>query len=363
MQEHPLPDLDTPEVYQEIDPQGARERIFDLAGQCRRAWDLVTGWTPPALPVPPRAVLIVGMGGSAIGGDLLRALAMPMATVPIIVHRDYGLPAYAGPHTLVLACSFSGNTEETLSAAREARQRGSPIVALTTGGELERLGYEWAASVLPFSYEGAQPRESLGYMLLLLLGILVRLDLLPDLTPEVERAMDTLRALQREVAPAEPQAQNQAKALARWLYGHLPLVCGAGLLAPVARRWKAQFNENSKAWAAFETLPEMDHNAVAGTFHPLGFGAAVRAIFLSSDDDHERNRRRQQVTCRILEQAGTACRTMTACGDSPLARLLSLVLLGDACSYYLAILYRTDPTPIPPILALKAALAGEPAGV
>lgn len=351
-----LPDLDDPEVYEQTDPQGARQRLFTLAEQCRAAWEIVSSWDPPPLAMPPRAVLVIGMGGSAIGGDLLRVLASPIASIPIIVHRDYDLPAFAGPHTLVIVSTYSGNTEETLSAAKQARQRAAPMVAVTTGGELAHLAWEWDVPRLSFDYP-AQPRETLGYSLLLLMGALVRLDLLPDPSPEIEGVIAALEALRSQVEPAVPLAQNPAKELAHWLCGHLPFVCGAGLLGPVARRWKGEFNEVSNAWAVFDQLPEMDHNTVAGTTHPAGFGAKVRAIFLASRYDHPRNRRRQEITSALLEDAGVACRTVAARGDSQLAQVLTSVLFGDATSYYLAILYGADPTLIPQIVALKQAMA------
>lgn len=355
-EQHPLPDLDAPALYARNDPSGAYSRLLDLAGQCRTAWEIVMAWKAPTLPAPPRAVIVAGMGGSAIGGDLLRALAAEECTIPIVVHRDYGLPAYAGPHTLVLASSYSGNTEETLSAAEEAFRRGCPLIAVTTGGELARRAQTWGIPLLAFDYP-AQPRECLGYSLLLLLGALVRLDLLPDPTPEVESSIATLKQVRAEIAREVPLARNPAKELARWLYGGFAYVFGAGRLAPVARRWKGQFNENSKAWSCFEELPELDHNVIAGTSNPPGFAQQVRVLFLTSDYDHPRNRLRQEITRAIFEQAGAPCRAIAAHGDSPLAQMLSSVLLGDITSYYLAMLYEADPTVIPAIHALKAALA------
>jgi glucose/mannose-6-phosphate isomerase len=177
------------------------------------------------------------------------------------------------------------------------------------------------------------------------------------LTPEVEGAIAALEGLRAKITPGAPLAQNPCKELAHWLHGYLPLVCGAGLLGPVARRWKGQINEVSNAWAFFDELPEMDHNTVAGTTHPAGLAARVRAVFLTSDQDHPRNRHRQEITLGLFEDAGTACRTVAASGDSPLAQVLSAVLLGDATSCYLAMLYGADPTLIPPILALKEAMA------
>ncbi|MGC8874844.1 MAG: bifunctional phosphoglucose/phosphomannose isomerase [Chloroflexia bacterium] len=355
----PLPDLDDPNIYLEIDRSRAGTRLFDLPGQCRRAWEIAMAWSPPILPAPPRIVVIAGMGGSAIAGDLLRALAERWASVPVWVHRDYGLPAFASGNALVIASSYSGDTEETLSAAEEAWRRGATLVAVTTGGELERRAQDWGIPVLRFDYP-AQPREALGYSFLLLLGVLVRLQLFPDPTPQVEEAVSLLEELLLEVRPETPEERNPAKELARWLHGHLPFISGSGLLAPVARRWKGQLNENSKSWAIFEELPEMDHNVVAGTAHPPRLASNIRAVLLTSDADHPRNRLRTTITRQILEESGTPCRTVAGRGCSALAQILTTVLLGDATSYYLAMLYRADPTSIPAIRVLKEALAASP---
>jgi len=351
-----LPNLDDPDTYAQADPTHSYDRLLDTAGQVRAAWQIVQRWTPPPLPVPPRAVLIAGMGGSAIGGDMVRALAVDQARIPIVVHRDYGLPAYAGAQTLVIASSYSGNTEETLSAAEEARRRGVPLVAVTTGGALARRAQEWGTPALLFDYP-AQPRESLGYSMTLLLGVLVRLQVLPDPTPAVERAAAVLETARREIAREVPSVQNPAKELAGWLYGHVPAIYGSGLLAPVARRWQGQFHENAKSWAVSGELPEIDHNVVCGTERPAGFAQSVRGVFLASPLDHPRNGLRREATRRIMEEAGVACRTVSGRGDSPLAQVLTAVLLGDVVSYYLALLYGMDPGAIPAIVRLKEVLA------
>jgi glucose/mannose-6-phosphate isomerase len=355
------PNLDDLSLYTQTDPSGSYERLMDTAGQVRAAWQLALDWTPPALPVPPRAVVVAGMGGSAIGGDLVRALAADQATVPIIVHRDYGLPAYAGAHTLVLASSYSGNTEETLSAAEEAQRRGAPLIAVTTGGELARRAKAWGTAMLAFYYP-AQPREVLGYSMALLLGTLVRLGLLPDPTPEIGAAATTLEGLRREIERDVPTAHNPAKEMAHWLCGYVPAVYGSGLLAPVAKRWRGQFQENAKSWAEAGELPEIDHNVVCGTEQPAGFTRNVRGVFLASALDHPRNRLRLEATRQLFEEAGIACRTAAGQGDSPLAQMLTAVLLGDAVSYYLAMLYGMDPGTIPAIVKLKEVLSRETTG-
>ncbi len=167
--EQALPNLDDPDICQQIDSCGAYERVFDLSGQCQAAWQLVKKWQPPVLSRTPQQIVISGMGGSAIGGDMVRALTLAESPIPIIIHRDYGLPAFCGPQTLVVASSYSGSTEETLSAAEEAHRRGAPLLAVTTGGTLARRAQEWKAGLLIFDYP-AQPREALGYGVVLLYG-------------------------------------------------------------------------------------------------------------------------------------------------------------------------------------------------
>ncbi|HID87308.1 MAG TPA: SIS domain-containing protein, partial [Anaerolineae bacterium] len=235
--------LDDLDLFKKLDPDGMLARIAELPQQCRDAWANVQALDLPEDYAQVDGVVIAGMGGSAIGGDLVRCLAEPECPVPILVSRDYTLPAFVGPKTLVIASSYSGNTEETLSAFAQARERGAKLLAITTGGKLARQAREWGVPLLTFSYQ-AQPRAALGHSFTLLLGVVGRLGLVSDPSADLEEAIVVMEALQGEINETVPTAQNPAKQLARKLYGHLPFVYGAGALSEVAHRWKTQFNEN-----------------------------------------------------------------------------------------------------------------------
>jgi glucose/mannose-6-phosphate isomerase len=344
--------LDDVTALAELDREGMLGHVAALPGQCGDAWASMRSLELPAGYMQVNKVLIAGMGGSAIGGDLAAAVAASSSAVPILVHRDYELPAYVDDQTLVIGSSYSGNTEETVSAFRAAHERGCPLLAITTGGELARLARQWRMPLVSFDYR-SQPRAALGYSFVSLLGVLRALGAVDDLSSDLEEALALLDAQGAELAPDVPLAQNLAKQLAQELHGHLPIVVGVGSLAPVARRWKTQFNENSKGWAYFEVLPEMDHNALSGGHSPVEMAARVRVLFLQSKGSHPRNRLRVDLTRQILEEQGVVCHKVAIPGESPLAQILAAVQWGDYVSCYLAALYGSDPTDIGAIIGLK----------
>ena len=348
--------LDDLDLLKRLDPDGMLARIAELPQQCRDAWANVQAFGLPGDYAQVDGIVIAGMGGSAIGGDLVRCLAEPECPVPILISRDYTLPAFVGPGTLVIASSYSGSTEETLSAFAQARERGAKLLAITTGGKLARQAMEWGAPLLTFSYQ-SQPRAALGHLFTLLLGVVGRLGLIADKSVDLEEAIVVMESLQGEIKETVPTAQNPAKQLARKLYGHLPFVYGAGVLSEVAHRWKTQFNENSKAWGVFDVLPELNHNTVLGYEFPADLAENAVVVMLTSSLDHPRTQVRFQVTDEILARRGVAWETIEARGRSPLAHVLSTIHLGDYVSYYLAMFYEVDPTPVEIIAYLKERLA------
>jgi glucose/mannose-6-phosphate isomerase len=337
--------LDDATAFATIDPQNMLAQIDGLPAQLRTAWELGR-----RLPLPEftllRQVLIAGMGGSAIGADLLAAYAAAQCRIPIFVHRDYDLPAWAaGPETLVIASSHSGNTEETLSSFEAARRNGCQMLVVATGGKLVQAA---AAADVPawiFEHRG-QPRAAVGFSFGLLLAALARLGLLPDPAAELASAIHTMQEQREALRAAVPTAQNPAKRLAGQAVGRWVTVFGAGILAPVARRWKGQISELAKAWAQFEFLPEADHNTLAGTLNPEELLARSMVIFLRSPSDHPRNRLRSDLTRRAMMLEGLNTDAFEAPGDTPLAHLWSSLLFGDYVAYYLAMAYGVDPTPI-----------------
>ena len=349
-------DPDNWTLFHEIDPDDMLGRIAELPQQCRDAWANVQSLKLPPEYRQVNKIVILGMGGSAIGGDLLRALAEPECALPIVTNRDYTVPAFVNAETLVIASSYSGNTEETLAAFEEARQRSAALLSITTDGKLAQRARELGVPLLTFRYQ-SQPRAALGYSLVSLIGVMQELGFIGDKAADLEEAIAVMEALQEEIRETVSVTENLAKQLARRLHGRLPVIYGSGYLGEVAHRWKTQLNENAKAWSFFEQLPELNHNAVVGYQFPEELAERILVVMLASSLDHPRNKARFQVTQEILTKLGIAYETIETRGESPLAQMLSAIHFGDYVSCYLAMLYEVDPTPVQVIDYLKERLA------
>jgi glucose/mannose-6-phosphate isomerase len=347
-----MTDLDDLTALQQIDREGMLAHVATLARQCRDGWALTQELDLPASHKSPTQVVIGGMGGSAIGGDLAAAAVSDQSLVPILTLRDYILPAYVDAQTLFIASSYSGNTEETLTAFEAASERGCPLVAVTTGGKLAQLASEWHVPLVSFDYR-SQPRAALGYSLASLLGVLRAIGIVGDLDADMEEALTILGTEGQKLTPNVPTARNPAKQLALQLENKLTIVVGAGCLEPVARRWKTQFNENGKRWAYFEALPEMNHNALAGIHFPPGLAERLSMVLLHNGGLYPRTQLRFDLTREILESQGVICHQVPIPGESALAQILSAVQVGDYVSCYLALLDEADPTDIQDIEGLK----------
>ena len=346
--------IETVDAIRRADVSNMLDRIKELPKQLRDARAITRGATLAPHYGDVRQIVVLGMGGSAIGADLAAALLAGELKVPMTVHRDYGLPAYVGRDTLVIASSFSGNTEETLSGFAEARARGARILVLTTGGVLKEQAVAAGIPVLTFSYM-AQPRAALGYSLGLVLGVLDRLGFVRDRGPDVEGALADLAKLEERVHEGAPT--NDAKALALELYGKIPFIYGAGVLGVMARRVKGQFNENAKSWSAFDVLSELNHNAVVGFPNPPTARGALVVLCLESGRDDPRQKLRFAVTKELLDRAGVPHRTLSFPGSSLLSEVLQLVLFTDYLTFYLALLNGADPSEVAAIDYLKGRLA------
>ncbi|MFN2292708.1 MAG: bifunctional phosphoglucose/phosphomannose isomerase [Anaerolineae bacterium] len=350
-------DLDDLDLLHEIDEKDMLGHVANLGQQCRDAWEATKGLELSGRHLEADRVMITGMGGSAIGGDLAAAVVEATSPLPITVHRDYELPGYVDDQTVVIASSYSGKTEETLSSFKIAHDRGCPLVAVTTGGRLAELAAEWDVPLVRFNYQ-SQPRAALGHSLFSLLGVLHALGLGGKLEADLEEAMAVLDQQKAELQPEAAYDQNRAKQLAQDMAGRIPIIVGAGPLAPVARRWKTQFNENAKSWAYFEVLPEMDHNALSGIEFPPEAKDWLYVFFLRFEGLHSRVRLRIDLTHRIFGDQGIATQQVDVPGESVLAQIMAGVQLGDYVSCYAALLNRTDPTAIGAIEGLKKEMAG-----
>lgn len=338
----------------------ARLDAHDMLGAIRAFPDhLHEGWARAAtLEVPHRAaelaqVLVVGMGGSAIGGDLVRAFVRPSAPVPVGVVRDYRLPASVGRGSLVVASSYSGGTEETLAAMEEALERGAAVYAVTSGGALARRA-EAAGLPLVRIPGGMQPRAALGYSFGAVLRIAQKLGLCDVPAAEFEEARRVL------AARAEPLAEGgEALELARRLHGRLAVIyTGPGLMEAVGVRWQNQIHENAKQLAYGNRFAELNHNEImAWEAAPEELRARAAVVVLRDEGDHPQVQRRMDVTRGLLEGRVGSWSEVEPAGKGPLARMLSAVQLGDFVSFHLAMLAGVDPTPVDTIQALKATLA------
>lgn len=347
--------LDDVSRFEELDPAGMLAEIDGLPDQLESAWKL--GWKQPLGEISGvRKILIAGMGGSAIAADLLAAYVAPMATVPIIVWRDYDLPAFSADHeTLVIACSHSGNTEETLSAFAAAVESEAQLLAITTGGELTKQANSKGVPLWHFDHVG-QPRAAVGHSFGLLLALMTRLGLIPDPEEEIYAGLSEMRSQHETLRAQSPVVENPAKRMAGQFVGRCPTIMGAEFLAPVARRWRTQISELAKAVAGFEALPEADHNMVAGVLHPESLLSKTMVVFLQGSHVHERNVLRSQVTREILMVEGFGTDVIEARGDTRLAQQWTALHFGDYTSYYLAMAYGVDPTPVDAIEDLKRRL-------
>ena len=346
--------IESVERIRAADPDDMLGRIKELGQQVKDAWKIARAAQLPPSHADVRNVTVAGMGGSAIGGDLAAALLADELKVPMSVHRDYGLPGYVGRDSLVIVSSYSGNTEETLSAFEEARKRGAKVLAITTGGTLADLARASNYPVITFSYK-ARPRATLGYSLGLVLGALSRLGLARDLSADIDTATADLAKLEERVH--EGARTNDAKKLAKELHGRIIVAYGAGVMGVMARRVKGQWNENSKNWSAYDVMSELNHNAVVGFPNPPIARDALTVLLLRSDRDNPRHKIRFDVTRELLDRASIPHRTLQFSGANMLSEVLQMTLFTDYVSFYVALLNGADPSPNTAIDYLKDRLA------
>jgi glucose/mannose-6-phosphate isomerase len=323
-------------------PEHLRDALWKVESAGLEPWD------------SPGGIIVAGMGGSAIGGELARAVLGDHASRPLLTARAYGLPPWTTHETTVVCVSYSGDTEETLACYEAAGVIGARRVVVTSGGALADMARADGVAVIPVS-GGYQPRHAVAYMTVGVLEVAALAGVGPRMNSEIDVAADHLEELVIEWGPDGSDA-SEAKALARALAGTVPVLGGAGLTTPIAYRWKSQINENAKtpAWAA--ELPELDHNEIVGWGSANEFGR-FSAVFLDDDDTHPRVKERIDLTARLVRPGATGVHRVSSRGRTTVERVFSLVLLGDLVSLYLAVLRGVDPAPVDAIEELKAGLA------
>lgn len=348
--------LDDRAAWMAADPFGMMGLTYDLPSQVSEAIQIGEAWDAPALSVKPNAVLVTGMGGSAIGGDLLRCLFEDVGSLPLAVNRDYRIPKFVGRETLVIAASYSGNTEETLSAYRQAKEAGAQIIVLSSGGELTERA---KADGFPYITvpAGLPPRAALGYLFFPLVVACEKLGLLPDLSRDRTLALEGLRKRRDAWGPDKALDDNPAKVLAIKLAGRTPIVYGvAGYPTVAALRWKGQINENAKMHAFAYSLPEMNHNEILGWVTGWQQADNWSVMVLRDGAESAKMAKRIEVTKECVGRP-EHWHELTATGGCMLDRMMSLTYFGDFVSVYLAFLNGQDPTNIDYINHLKSELA------
>ncbi len=354
--------LDDPGVVRRLDPGDMLGAIASLPGQLPAAWEASRGLAVPDSYRGATAVLVLGVGGSAIGADLVRSVFADRLRVPVIALRDYVLPAFAGPSTLAVASSHSGRTEETLATLEQAAAAGCRLAVITSGGPLLSVARQAGLPLLECPPAGP-PRVSVGWSTVLLAGLLERAGLLDIDQHDVEAATAAAAAMVQRCEPGVPAADNPAKRVAWSCVDRVPVIEAGGFLAPVARRWKTQLNENGKSTAVFEELPEATHNAVVGYAQPELIRERLFVVFLVSPDDHPRIAQRAALSGELLDERRILHETVTATGEGRLAQAFATIVLGDFASAYLALLYGADPTSAAAIAWVKERLAATSDGV
>ncbi len=302
-------------------------------------------------------IVVLGMGGSAIGGGLLSDYLADELSIPIVVIRGYDIPKFVDENSLVFTVSYSGNTEETISALKKCLEAKARIIALTSGGKLAVLSQENNFPVIKVP-AGIQPRAAISYLFFPILKALERLGLIKEKSSEIDETISILQDLSREYCAKSPSENNLAKKVALSLYLHLPLIYGSeGLLEAVAMRWKTQINENSK-WPCFwNVFPELDHNEIVGYEIENNINRQVKIIYLQDKEGLLRVEKRQKITRKIIQGKVAEFIVCPTKGKGKMSRMFSLIFLGDLASYYLAILNQVDPSPVACIEDLKKELA------
>lgn len=353
----PTASLDDLTNHKRLDRSGMLPAIDAFPDQLRQAPTLAeqVDWLSYK-PTTPAGVCVCGMGGSAIGGDLVRSYWESESPVPMVVIRSDRLPEYINRFWMVIASSYSGGTQETLSAVEDARRRGSNILALTSGGRLSELARTcgWPSITVP---DGLMPRAALGFSFGPVMFALMRWGIVPDRASQLAEAVRQLSESRSHLGLSVSTDSNPAKRAAAALAGRYICVYGtSGSTDVIALRLKCQFAENSKAVAFANNLPELNHNEIVGMDANANPDQFAAVIVRSGDEVADAQKRIEWVTNR-LSKRGIPVVMISAVGDTRLSRMLSLVQLGDYISYHLAIATDQDPTPIPAIAALKSEIS------
>lgn len=349
--------LDDVKEIKKIDKSNMLNLLLGFPMQCRHAFRIGESFSVPKSYRGFNNIVFSGLGGSAIGADLIRSYVVDEIEIPIFVNRDYTVPSFVGKDTLFFACSYSGDTEETLASYEKAKKKGAKIVAISSGGKLEAAAKK---DKIPFISipKGYPPRTALGYAFFPWLVVLSKFGLIRDKKKDIEEAISVMEDLRdRVLDPKIKASKNSAKRLASGLYGKFVIIYSAGrYLDAIITRWRGQLAENSKTLASTHVFPEMNHNETVGWENPKGLLKDFVVVVLRDEGEHPRVAKRIDITKSIIRKKSRVIEIKSK-GKRLLSRMFYLIYMGDFISYYLAILNGIDPTPVDVVTYLKKELS------
>lgn len=350
--------LDNREFISKLDASNMLKLISGLPDQCRHAYDI--GKKTAILKPNSRIenIVFAGLGGSAIGADIVRVYLRNEIKVPVVVCRNYKLPDFVGKNTLLFCASYSGNTEETLSSFEDGLKRGAGIVTMGSGGKLKEGSLKNSFNHIDIP-SGFPPRTAVGYMSVTVLAILTKMGFIEDKEKEVTQLCSALSDLRdKEVGIDVATSKNISKQLATKLRNKYCVIYGTSDTSEaVAIRWRGQIAENSKTLSSSHVLPEMNHNEIVGWEFPKDVLREIKVIMFRDKNDHPRTQKRIDVSKAIIKKSGAEVIELERKDSSVLARLFSLIYIGDFVSFYLAILNDINPTPVKQVDYLKGKLS------
>ncbi|MEW6100683.1 MAG: bifunctional phosphoglucose/phosphomannose isomerase [Candidatus Omnitrophota bacterium] len=348
-------DLNT---IKKLDKSDMLKLLMDFPGQCRAALDIGKKAELLFKNKDFKKIAFAGLGGSAIGADLVKSYLYFEGALPITVIREYDLPGYVDDSTLLFVSSYSGNTEETLSAYAQSREKGATVIAVSSGGKLKELALKDKVTFIQIP-ANQPPRTALGYMSIIPLLAMEKLGLVKEVASRVNLAIKVLEELRDKSLDARIASQdNIAKTAALELFNRFTVIYSGSIYFDVcAVRLRGQLAENSKALASSHVFPEMNHNEIVGWQNPAKLFRDFTVVLLRDTKMHPRVAKRMDITGEIIRKGGVRLLEIWPRGEDLLSRILSVIYIGDFISFYLAILYGIDPTPVERVTYLKERLS------
>lgn len=342
--------LDTPGDIKKLDKVGIADSIARLPGQIKQSWSEVNSMGVPASCSLAKNVVVTGMGGSALGGRIADSLLLDRSRAPIEIFTEYRLPNYVNSDSLVILSSYSGNTEETLSCANEALNRGAVIYCITTGGKLGDFMKQNSLDgyiIDPKQNPSNQPRMGLGYSIASILAVLAKCEFINILSSEVDEAVATCEEFIKDMGIDEPEHSNLAKKTARKLKGKIPILVASEHLVGIVHAFKNQLNENSKTFSCLYDLPELNHHLMEGLRNPAEAKRSLHFLFFYSDLYSKEVCRRYPITYEVVGKNEVSHDVYTLRSRKKLNQIFETLVFGSFTSFYLSMLYDIDPAPIP----------------